>query len=462
VLRSVTKAIVRRFCADPMQSAHAAGLARSLNAGVEETTAALKQLAAVGVLRRRAVAGGEDVYQLRLADSFVEILERLTTFYSDQLHNVAISPERAQLAAAEPQAQAQPPEPAGLRGLRARVASLESANTLLMRKNLELSFLFETSSLLASSIDPATLTQVTLDAVGSASRMRASRYFVVLIDEAGGLAFSGGVGIERAQAEELLHQRAELLKYCVQRREITSAPELGVRAADKETSSVFTVLPMTAGANQRTNGCIIITEVSRQGLSGDDLRALLQLADLAGRSFANAALFSQSVAMGITDELTGAMNRRYLLRRLGEELKRGRRLGGPVSLIILDLDFFKSVNDRYGHPEGDRVLRAVAATITASVRDIDVVTRFGGEEFAVILPGADGRNGYLIAERIRSAVEALSFRTQSGEAVKITVSCGVSPLQEYIDSPAHFIAAADDCLLQAKQSGRNRTVSAVG
>ena len=152
----------------------------------------------------------------------------------------------------------------------------------------------------------------------------------------------------------------------------------------------------------------------RAGLTGDDLRTLTQLAELAGRSLANAALYSRSVALGMTDELTGVLNRRYLDRRLADEVKRSHRTGGNLSVIIMDLDLFKAVNDRLGHLEGDRMLQAVARTISASVRDIDVVTRFGGEEFAIILPGATERDAFMVAERVRVAVETMGYESAGG------------------------------------------------
>src|SRR5207302_2271411 len=130
-------------------------------------------------------------------------------------------------------------------------------------------------------------------------------------------------------------------------------------------------------------GCLVVLDPDDQRLGHPELRRLTRLAELAGRGFANSRLLARSVAAGVTDELTGAYNRRYFDHRLAEELKRARRLGERMSLVLLDLDYFKSVNDRFGHPEGDRTLRAVAQCIVSGVRDIDAVTRWGGEEFAV-------------------------------------------------------------------------------
>jgi diguanylate cyclase (GGDEF)-like protein len=215
---------------------------------------------------------------------------------------------------------------------------------------------------------------------------------------------------------------------------------------------------MRSHAPERGYGCIVITEMEKGGLTGDDLRTLTQLAELAGRSLANAALYSRSVTIGMTDSLTGVLNRRYLDRRLADEVKRAQRTGGQVAVIILDLDLFKSVNDRYGHLEGDRLLQAVARMISASVRDIDVVTRFGGEEFAVILPGATEADSLIVAERIRRAVETMDYTSAAHGSIPITISGGIAALIDTIHTPAQLIGVADRRLLEAKRTGRNKTV----
>jgi diguanylate cyclase (GGDEF)-like protein len=218
-------------------------------------------------------------------------------------------------------------------------------------------------------------------------------------------------------------------------------------------------MPIPSMPHEPGFGFIVVVDAGPDGLGADEIRRLAELAELAGRSFSNARLFAQSIVAGVTDELTGVYNRRYLDRRLGDEIKRARRLGERVSLLLLDLDYFKTINDEHGHPEGDRMLRAVAQTIVAAVRDIDVVTRWGGEEFAVILPGADGSEAIAVAERIREAVEAMRLRSQSGATLSITISCGIVWAAPHIHTASQCVAAADRCLLEAKRTGRNRTVA---
>jgi len=166
-------------------------------------------------------------------------------------------------------------------------------------------------------------------------------------------------------------------------------------------------------------------------------------------------------ALSRTDSLTGAANRRSFDETLRAELQRAERQGLPVALLLLDLDHFKQLNDGYGHPIGDEVLRAVAAAARVSLRQIDLFARYGGEEFAAILPATPLPQARLVAERLRSAIAALrlSCALPDGreESVRCTASIGVAVSEQA--SPHHaetLIAAADAQLYRAKQAGRNR------
>jgi diguanylate cyclase (GGDEF)-like protein len=149
-----------------------------------------------------------------------------------------------------------------------------------------------------------------------------------------------------------------------------------------------------------------------------------------------------------------------LFRRLAEEITRARLSGAPLSVFIFDIDHFKEVNDRYGHAEGDRMLKEIVGVATRAVRDIDLVARFGGEEFAVILPGTEIADAVAIAERVRNAIGALRHLTQSGVMLTTAISAGVAALRDLTQTPAQLLAAADECLLEAKRAGRNRTIAA--
>jgi diguanylate cyclase (GGDEF)-like protein len=371
------------------------------------------------------------------------------------LEDLTVSPERAQLATGETPPAA---DRDGVHALRARLASVEAANALLQRKNLELSFLYEASLLLASSIDLSTLGQTVISAVVNASRFKIRRGFVALAD-GDAFIYHAGHGIEPLDAEQFMFRYRTRLRQCLDRGEVIATRAETLADESGGNPAMCVIIPMRSHPPERGYGCIVITEMDEGGLTGDDLRTLTQLADLAGRSLANAALYSKSVELGMTDSLTGVLNRRYLDRRLADEVKRAQRAGGQLAVIVVDLDLFKSVNDRYGHLEGDRLLQAVARTIGASVRDIDVVTRFGGEEFAVILPGAGENEAHVVAERIRGAIEVMDYTSMTHGLIPMTISGGVAALDRGIHTPAQLIGVADRRLLEAKRAGRNRTVS---
>ncbi len=156
--------------------------------------------------------------------------------------------------------------------------------------------------------------------------------------------------------------------------------------------------------------------------------------------------------MAVTDALTGLYNRGYLNECLDNEYRRGIRYGTPLCLIILDVDHFKSVNDTYGHPAGDKVLIDMASELKHHSRDIDIVARYGGEEFVLILPQTDSKSGLILAERLRAAVEALEIPIHDELNLNITISIGLVAI------PETETDSADRALYQAKHSGRNRVI----
>ena len=174
--------------------------------------------------------------------------------------------------------------------------------------------------------------------------------------------------------------------------------------------------------------------------------------DMAERLAAQRAALT---ALATTDPLTGLYNRRAFQAHLAHEVDRADRLGGRLAVLMLDLDHFKSINDRYGHPGGDAVLRTVAATLTRELRPTDVTSRFGGEEFAVLLRDCDERDVLKVAERLRSAVAACSIPELDSHAT-VTTSVGVVCYPDHADTGDGVLQAADRALYTAKHTGRDR------
>ena len=158
------------------------------------------------------------------------------------------------------------------------------------------------------------------------------------------------------------------------------------------------------------------------------------------------------------DELTGAFNRRSIMRMLGEEIARAGRTGLPCSVALIDLDWFKRINDAYGHPTGDEVLRTFAITMFANIRSLDRFGRYGGEEFLLILPDLSEDGATRALERLRVIIAELDWSAFS-PGMKVTISAGVATLRPN-ESPDTLLARADNVLYAAKARGRNRIVGA--
>ncbi len=167
-----------------------------------------------------------------------------------------------------------------------------------------------------------------------------------------------------------------------------------------------------------------------------------------------------SLEMAVTDQLTGLYNRRYMSRHLSTLVGNAGATGKPVSFLILDIDYFKTVNDTYGHDIGDQVLREFATRISANIRGVDLACRFGGEEFVVVMPDTDLSFAYMVAERLRQSVADTPF--QIGVApgrLAVTISIGVTTSEGSGDTADALLRRADQALYRAKREGRNRVVA---
>ncbi len=182
------------------------------------------------------------------------------------------------------------------------------------------------------------------------------------------------------------------------------------------------------------------------------------LAGSAALAIENASLHQKTKELTITDELTGTYNYRYFIKKLSQEIKRAGRYKQSLSLLMIDIDWFKRCNDTYGHVFGNRVLQELAQRIKDSVRDVDVVSRYGGEEFAVILPQTNNKDAEMIGERIRHRVESIPFVGEERESrlrVGVTVSLGVATYPENGRTVEDLVEKVDQALYLAKGKGKN-------
>jgi diguanylate cyclase (GGDEF)-like protein len=212
-------------------------------------------------------------------------------------------------------------------------------------------------------------------------------------------------------------------------------------------------------AQGRVSG--VVSVARRRPFTAPERELFDYLAEQAAVSIENVGLHETVERQAVTDELTGLFNRRRFQEAMATEVERSKRFGQPVGLVLLDLDDFKTVNDTYGHQQGDLVLREVARVLRETSREIDEPARYGGEELAVVLPGTDLEGAYNLAERVRAGIEGLVLPLLDGDgSLRVTASFGVATLPGSADDMRGLVAAADEALYRAKRAGKNRTVRA--
>lgn len=203
-----------------------------------------------------------------------------------------------------------------------------------------------------------------------------------------------------------------------------------------------------------------------QLIKGETRWCLLTHSPLPGKGFVRTftditrrkALEASLMKLSREDTLTGLYNRRTILDTLEEEIQRGKRYGCPLAFLMMDIDYFKRINDKWGHPTGDEVLRSFAAECRSLMRENDKMGRFGGEEFVMVLPETAGQDAALAAERVRNRTAEMGIKTKCGTAaIPVTVSIGVTTAQGN-DDVEDLIARADEALYAAKNKGRNCVV----
>ena len=227
---------------------------------------------------------------------------------------------------------------------------------------------------------------------------------------------------------------------------------------DAESSHVQSILCVPLTVDDEAIGVINITNRKGDGDFGaEDEEILGALADQAAVAIARARLYEAA----ITDGLTGLYVRRFALHRLREEVRRARRYGNELSVVMCDIDHFKVVNDTWGHPVGDRVLVKVAEIISGQLRiEVDVAGRYGGEEFLLVLPQTRLASGVIAAERIRAAIQAIEIDLSSGETLQVTMSFGLAQLDlQGGEDLEELIARADAAMYESKEGGRNRVTA---
>ncbi|MBU0549559.1 MAG: sensor domain-containing diguanylate cyclase [Candidatus Omnitrophica bacterium] len=210
-------------------------------------------------------------------------------------------------------------------------------------------------------------------------------------------------------------------------------------------------------AKDKVNGVIIADNIfTKRPISQDDLRMLIMLANQAGLAIENSHLYEQAITRGHVDSLTGLWNHGYFHHLLQSEIEKAKINKSPLSLVMLDMDYFKIYNDNLGHQAGDKVLKELANLLSDCSRKMDWVARYGGEEFSIILPGTIKREAVIIAERLRQIISQHPFdREEILPAKKLTCSLGIATFPEDAKTSSELIGVSDERLYIAKSKGKN-------
>src|SRR3954470_565119 len=279
-----------------------------------------------------------------------------------------------------------------------------------------------------------------------------------------GVEAQGGRACARVAADEDLEERVRAGELSGLEDAIRSA-EAGVLAGTSDEAGVGDVHAIAQplhGANG-TGAVLGLVSVARKDspFTAGERELFRYLAAQAAVSIENVGLHERVQRQAVTDELTGLFNHRRFQEAIESEAERSHRFGQAMGLIMLDIDNFKSVNDNYGHQQGDRVLAEVARVLRERTREIDAPARYGGEELAVVLPQTDMEGAYQLAERVRIGIEELALPLPGGNGtMSVTASLGVAALPSNAHDARELLAKADAALYQAKRAGKNRTFRA--
>jgi diguanylate cyclase (GGDEF)-like protein len=331
--------------------------------------------------------------------------------------------------------------------------SLSAANLQLGLKVRQLEQLYDISRELAATLDRGRIAQEVV--IRAIELLDARKGLLALFDEAGGTLESAATfGFE--EREEPFHWPVEA-PWLARTWQAEGAALLDAGELPGELAAGSGLLAPIRYQDRTFGVVAVLDHEARRQVDAFDLEEagplLANLASLAATAMENARLYE----LATVDGLTRLFIRRHFEQRLAEELRRAERYGLTLSLLIMDIDHFKRFNDTYGHQLGDEVLRLVARTVRASIRDLDVPGRFGGEELLVLLPETDAAGALAMAERVRSAIEAAGLLGPAGEPLSVTVSVGVATWPQDAGSADGLIEAADKALYRAKAAGRNRT-----
>jgi diguanylate cyclase (GGDEF)-like protein len=337
----------------------------------------------------------------------------------------------------------------------------------LQKQAQEIDALQKATSSLLDTLDLTNLTGQILDATREAISAADHSWLHLLEQPAGKLQHLNEIQFAdpRIQKVKLPENRHDAIQEVYDGRpillsDVQTEPELlSLVESEEQRRSVRSVIAAPLTIAQNVFGAITASSALPSAFDEDDLRLLSSFALTASAAIHNSLLYAETQNLATHDPLTDKLNRRTLFEYGQREVNRARRFGHPLSALMFDVDHFKDVNDRHGHAVGDKVLVTIAERASKVIRNVDFLGRYGGDEFAVLLPEADSFTAKDIAERIRSTIQKSAVMTEAG-AIPVSISVGVAQADSSTTKFSALLHKADQALYQSKQMGRNRTTLA--
>lgn len=352
-----------------------------------------------------------------------------------------------------------------LSGLQQKYSEIEEMNKSLNERIVELDSLYQISLMLSHTFDLEEILKQIRNLIRKVFQI--DQYSIMLLDElADQLEVVSSFGISKTLRDSKYYEIGKkIFGKAIERRELIYVPEIKKETAyefyisnNNGQNGAFITIPLIPD-NNHPIGVINVYRKQANSFSKREISFLSRVADQVAKVIDKTLLFKHTKELSITDELTGINNRRYFNQRYEREVLRAKRYKRPLTVLMIDIDYFKNYNDINGHILGDEILKQVANILENSIRKADILARYGGEEFILLLPEIDKNHAYSVAEKLRRAIEAASFpeeHTQPGG--RITISVGVSTLLEDTFMAQELLDYADKALYEAKKLGRNQVV----
>ncbi|MBI5587251.1 MAG: sensor domain-containing diguanylate cyclase [Deltaproteobacteria bacterium] len=337
----------------------------------------------------------------------------------------------------------------------------------LQRKRLQVTTFNEIGKALTSSLDLREVLNIVMDKIRELLHPK-NWSLLLLNEEARELRFEIVVGPGSEKIKDLRLKLGEGVAGWVARErrpllvaDVSKDPRFWKKADEVSNFTTQSIICVPLVTRGKCLGVIeLINEVEEKSFVEDDLLVLTTLADYTAIAIENAIFFNRVQELTITDDLTKLYNSRFLHSRLEYEVERAKRFKNPVSMIFLDLDFFKEVNDSFGHLRGSQLLKEVAQLIIGLIRNVDMACRYGGDEFIIMMPETQKENAVVVAEKIRVAIREATFLRDDGINVRLTGSFGVACFPEDACDKDGLIQMADNAMYKVKTTTKDGVAKA--